>query len=64
MALKHAHPAQAVDMRPLGNTALTQTKSAALFKSEQLEVVRIVNLVVIGYDRAAKSDDKQRQNTG
>lgn len=44
MALKHAHPAQAVDVRPLGNTALAQTKSAALFKSEQLEVVRIVLL--------------------
>ncbi|MDO4795417.1 MAG: hypothetical protein Q4A28_05685 [Brachymonas sp.] len=42
MALEHVQPAQAIDVRPLGS-ALAQTKStAALFKSEQLEVLRIV----------------------
>lgn len=44
MALEHARPAQAVDVRPLGSATLAQTKSTALFKSEQLEVVRIVLL--------------------
>lgn len=42
MALTHAQPAQAIDVRPLGSAALAQAKSVALFKSEQLEVVRIV----------------------
>lgn len=44
MILEHARPAQAVDVRPLGSAALAQAKSTALFKSEQLEVARIVLL--------------------
>lgn len=41
MALPHAAPAQPVDVAPLG-AALTSTPSSALFKSEGLEVMRIV----------------------
>lgn len=41
MALTHADPAQPFDVRPLG-AALAQSKSTALFKSEQLEVMRLV----------------------
>ncbi|WAC75220.1 cupin domain-containing protein [Roseateles sp. SL47] len=41
MALPHAAPAQPIDIAPLG-PALTQTLSTALFKSEGLEVMRIV----------------------
>jgi quercetin dioxygenase-like cupin family protein len=41
MALPHAAPAQPVDVAPLG-AALTTTPSSALFKSEGLEVMRVV----------------------
>ncbi|MFX1679246.1 cupin domain-containing protein [Mitsuaria sp. CC2] len=41
MALPHAAPAQSIDVAPLG-AALTTTPSSALFKSEGLEVMRIV----------------------
>lgn len=41
MALEHAHPGQAVSVKPYG-TALASATTQALFKSTQLEVVRIV----------------------
>ncbi|WP_416761258.1 cupin domain-containing protein [Roseateles sp. So40a] len=41
MALPHAAPAQPIDVAPLG-AALTGTPSSALFKSQGLEVLRLV----------------------
>ena len=41
MALEHAQPAQAVSVQPYGS-ALAEATTRALFKSDQLEVVRIV----------------------
>ncbi len=41
MALPHAAPAEPIDVAPLG-AALTGTPSSALFKSDGLEVMRIV----------------------
>jgi quercetin dioxygenase-like cupin family protein len=41
MAIPHAHPAQAVDVSPLGNGIKT-SKSVALFKAADLEVMRLV----------------------
>ncbi|MBV8035739.1 cupin domain-containing protein [Roseateles sp.] len=41
MAILHALPGQAVDVRPLG-AGLAQEKTSALFKSEDLEVMRLV----------------------
>jgi quercetin dioxygenase-like cupin family protein len=41
MALVHTLPAEPVDVVPLG-AALRSTPSSALFKSEQLELMRIV----------------------
>ncbi|SEK50210.1 Cupin domain protein [Roseateles sp. YR242] len=41
MALPHAAPAQPIDVSPLG-AALAQTPSSALFKSNGLEVMRLV----------------------
>lgn len=41
MALPHAQPGDVVDVRPLG-AALADTRSHALFKSEDLEVMRLV----------------------
>lgn len=43
MAQQHVHPGQVVSIRPLGPN-LGATRTAALLKSEQLEVVRIVLL--------------------
>lgn len=43
MALKHADPGQVIDLKPYG-AALTQKQSIALFKSEDLEVMRLVLL--------------------
>lgn len=43
MAIPHAHPGQAVDVRPLG-PRLAHEKSNALFKSADLEVMRLVLL--------------------
>jgi quercetin dioxygenase-like cupin family protein len=41
MALPHAQPGQAVDLRPLG-LQLATTRTHALFKSQHLEVIRLV----------------------
>lgn len=43
MALDHAQPGQAVDVGPLG-ARLAQEKTVALFKSADLEVMRLVLL--------------------
>lgn len=41
MAIPHALPAQAIDVHPLG-PRLAHEKSVALFKSDDLEVIRMV----------------------
>lgn len=41
MAIPHAAPGQAIDVRPLG-ARLSDAKTVALFKSEGLEVMRLV----------------------
>lgn len=41
MALHHAGPGEPVDVQPLG-IQLAGTRTAALFKSEDLEVIRLV----------------------
>jgi quercetin dioxygenase-like cupin family protein len=41
MAIPHAEPGDVIDVRPLG-PALISTRSHALFKSSDLEVMRIV----------------------
>lgn len=41
MAIPHARPGQAIDVRPLGSR-LAGEATSALFKSEQLEVIRLV----------------------
>jgi quercetin dioxygenase-like cupin family protein len=41
MAMPHAQPGQPVDVSPLG-LRLADEKTVALFKSEQLEVIRLV----------------------
>lgn len=41
MAIPHASSGQLIDVRPLGPRLLSE-KTAALFKSEQLEVMRLV----------------------
>jgi len=41
MALPHAAPGEPLDVRALGET-LVHHKTAALFKSQQLEVIRLV----------------------
>lgn len=41
MAIPHAKPGQAVEVRPLGDQ-LPVARTAALFKSDQLEVMRLV----------------------
>lgn len=41
MAIPHANPGQTIDVRPLG-ARLAQAKTVALFKSEHLEVMRVV----------------------
>jgi len=41
MAIEHAQPGQPVDVAPLG-PRLADEKTVALFKSEQLEVIRLV----------------------
>ena len=41
MAIPHAQPGQPADVAPLGS-ALPSQKTIALFKTEQLEVIRLV----------------------
>ena len=41
MAIPHATPGQAIDVRPLGHR-LAQERTVALFKSRDLEVMRVV----------------------
>lgn len=41
MAIPHARPGEVVDVRPLG-PALADTKTKTLFKTENVEAVRIV----------------------
>jgi len=41
MALPHATPGQPMDVRPLG-PALAASKTSALFKTDRLEVIRLV----------------------
>ena len=41
MAIAHASPGEAIDVRPLGSR-LPSEKIVALFKSEHLEVIRLV----------------------
>jgi quercetin dioxygenase-like cupin family protein len=41
MAIDHALPGQAIDVRPLGG-ALSTARTTALFKSDDLEVMRLV----------------------
>ncbi|RZJ05665.1 MAG: cupin domain-containing protein [Rubrivivax sp.] len=41
MAINHALPGRAIDVQPFGS-ALTAQKTTALFKSEDLEVMRLV----------------------
>jgi quercetin dioxygenase-like cupin family protein len=43
MALHHASPGQVLDVRPLGSRLSTE-KTSALFKSSQIEVMRLVLL--------------------
>ena len=43
MAILHAHPGQAIDIHPLG-ADLPNARSTALFKSAELEVMRIILL--------------------
>ncbi|MBS0446878.1 MAG: cupin domain-containing protein [Proteobacteria bacterium] len=43
MALQHAEPGQPWDVSPLGS-ALSSSQSTALFKSAELEVIRLVLL--------------------
>jgi quercetin dioxygenase-like cupin family protein len=43
MAIEHARPGQAIDVQPLGSSLATQ-KTTALFKSNDLEVMRLVLL--------------------
>jgi quercetin dioxygenase-like cupin family protein len=41
MAIPHANPGDVIDVRPLG-AALATTKTSTLFKTERIEVVRLV----------------------
>ena len=43
MAIPHAQPGEVVDVRPLGS-ALADSKTSTLLKTENIEVVRIVML--------------------
>lgn len=43
MAIQHAHPGQTVEIRPLGER-LAHEKTVALFKSQDLELIRLVLL--------------------
>ncbi len=41
MSIPHANPGEVIDVRPLG-AALPTTKTSTLFKTDKLEVVRLV----------------------
>jgi quercetin dioxygenase-like cupin family protein len=41
MAISHAHPGQVLDVRPLGSR-LAEQRTSALFKSQDLEVIRLI----------------------
>ena len=41
MAIPHAAPGQAIDIRPLG-PAIAGARTAALFKTDQIEVMRLM----------------------
>ena len=41
MALQHAHPAQAIDVAPLGDR-LTSSRTTTLLQTETVELVRLV----------------------
>ena len=41
MAITHAAPGQLVDVQPLGDQ-LSESRNVALFKSDELEVIRLV----------------------
>ena len=41
MALTHAQPGEVIEVKPLG-AALAQTKTSTLFKTERVEVIRMV----------------------
>ena len=41
MAIPHANPGEVIDVRPLG-PALATTKTSTLFKTESIEVIRLV----------------------
>ena len=41
MAVTHAKPGEVIDIRPLGSSLAT-TKTTTLFKTEHIEVIRIV----------------------
>ena len=43
MAISHASPGQLIDVRPLSNK-LAEARTTALFKTDQLEVMRLVVL--------------------
>ena len=43
MAIPHAQPGEVIDVRPLG-TGLPTARSQALFKSQDLELIRLVLL--------------------
>jgi len=43
MAITHAKPGEIIDIRPLGSSLAT-TQTATLFKTEHVEVIRIVML--------------------
>lgn len=42
MALKHADSGEVIDIAPFGNERLENERSVALFKSKDLEVIRLV----------------------
>jgi quercetin dioxygenase-like cupin family protein len=52
MAIPHSMPGEVVDVRPLG-PALASTRTHALFKSDDLEVIRLV--VAAGQELPAHS---------
>lgn len=52
MALPHARPGEPIDIRPLG-VGLPAANTVALFKSDDLEVMRVVDGVAALEDSSA-----------